>query len=118
MQHVRPEGGKESEMYRKALCLLGSIFLLFAGLLSAFLTWGVPQTAHAASLQNGYFTPYVDVTLQPTFPLTQTAQQSGVKLYTLAFILDSGGCQASWGGTIPINQGFMQSDISNLRAMG
>ncbi|HVU68665.1 MAG TPA: carbohydrate binding domain-containing protein [Ktedonobacteraceae bacterium] len=100
---------------RRMLCL--SVILCLS-LFSLLLWQSHSQPAHAAGLANGYFAPYVDVSLQPTFPLTQTSQQTGVKYFTLAFVLDSGGCQASWAGSTPINQGFMQTDISNLRALG
>ena len=105
-------------MSQKALRFISLPIVLLISLVSAFFVWNTARPARAASLSNGYFAPYVDVSLQPTFQLTQTAQQTGVKYYTLAFVLDSGGCQASWAGSTPINQGFMQSDISSLRAMG
>ena len=105
-------------MSRKTSRFLSIVVILCLTLFSAFLAWNASQPAHAASSSSGYFAPYVDVSLQPTFSLTQTAQQTGVKEYTLAFVLDSGGCQASWAGSTPINQGFMQSDIASLRAMG
>ncbi|WP_322480791.1 chitinase, partial [Thermogemmatispora sp.] len=92
--------------------------LLAAGLLAG---WQLRQNqpAQAAGFPVHYFAPYVDTGLYPTFQLTQTAQQIGVKFYTLAFIINGGGsCQAEWNGTTPVNQGFLQSDISNLRALG
>ncbi|HEX7737943.1 MAG TPA: carbohydrate binding domain-containing protein [Ktedonobacteraceae bacterium] len=105
-------------MKRKTLRVFSLAVIVCIGLFSTFLWWNTSQPAHAAGLANGYFAPYVDVSLQPTFQLTQTSQQTGVKYFTLAFVLDSGGCQASWAGSTPINQGFMQSDISSLRAAG
>jgi len=105
-------------MKRKALRVLSLFTILCVALFSALLWRSAAQPAHAAGLSNGYFAPYVDVSLQPTFQLTQAAQQTGVKYFTLAFVLDSGGCQASWAGSTPISQGFMQSDISSLRAQG
>lgn len=105
-------------MKRKALHILSLSSIVCIALFSVFLWSPAGQSVHAAGLSNGYFAPYVDVSLQPTFQLTQTAQQTGVKYFTLAFVLDSGGCQASWAGSTPINQGFMQADISSLRAQG
>ncbi|WP_376794820.1 carbohydrate binding domain-containing protein [Thermogemmatispora sp.] len=96
--------------------------ILLAVLVAAlFGGWQLYQSrpAQAAGFPARYFAPYVDTGLYPTFPLTQTAQQIGVKFYTLAFIINGGGsCQAEWNGTTPVNQGFLQSDISNLRALG
>ncbi len=103
---------------RRPFRLLCIACLAVMSLVAAAVVWGGAHQAQAANASGGYFAPYVDVTLSPTFPLTQTAQQTGTKLYTLAFVLDGGGCKAEWGGSIPIDQGFMQADISNLRALG
>lgn len=67
---------------------------------------------------NNFFAPYVDMLLWPTFQLTQTAQSVGTKYYSLAFITSGGGCQAAWGGIIPISDNFLIDDIRNLRAIG
>lgn len=64
------------------------------------------------------FAPYVDVTLYPTFQLTNSAP-SVSKFYTLAFIVDGGGCVAEWGAVIPLSTpGFLTGDIASLRALG
>ena len=105
------------QAFWRLFCIVTVLCLVFV---SAALLWGSSRPAHATgSTQSaGFFAPYVDISLTPTFNLTQTAQQTGQKEYTLAFVLDGGGCNAEWAGTIPINQGFMQSDISSLRAAG
>jgi hypothetical protein len=103
-------------LLRYLLCTLSVLCLV---LLSALMFWIQVRPARAAStLPTSYFSPYVDVSLTPTFNMTQTEQETGQKYYTLAFVLDGGGCNAEWAGTTPINQGFMQSDISSLRAAG
>jgi len=100
----------------RLLCTLSVLCLV---LISALLFVAQSRPAHAASTwPTGYFAPYVDVSLTPTFNMTQTEQATGQKYYTLAFVLDGGGCNAEWAGSTPINQGFMQSDISSLRAAG
>jgi hypothetical protein len=64
------------------------------------------------------FAPYVDVTLYPTFQLTNSAS-SVSKYYTLAFIVDGGGCVAEWGGVIALSTpDFLTADIASLRALG
>jgi hypothetical protein len=64
------------------------------------------------------FAPYVDVTLYPTFQLTNSAS-SVSKFYTLAFIVDGGGCVAEWGAVIPLSTpDFLTADIASLRALG
>ena len=61
------------------------------------------------------FVPYVDVTMK--FPLAANASQVG-NHYTLAFIIDSGGCTASWAGSIPLSSNLYVSDIASIRAAG
>jgi chitodextrinase len=63
------------------------------------------------------FAPYIDVTLN-TPALTQLSATTGSRFYTLAFIVDGGGCSAEWGGQIPLAQNYMLSDINSLRAAG
>ncbi|MGH9277679.1 MAG: cellulose binding domain-containing protein, partial [Acidimicrobiales bacterium] len=67
----------------------------------------------------GVFAPYADVTLWPPIDLTDTAAASGVKQFTLAFIVNgSGPCQAAWGGVIPLSERFLVEEVAALRAQG
>jgi chitodextrinase len=63
------------------------------------------------------FVPYVDVTMG--FNLTTSAARTGGR-YTLAFIIDGGGCTAMWGGTppTPLSSNLYVSDVASLRAAG
>ena len=64
------------------------------------------------------FGPYIDIT-RGTPLLQDVARATGQKYFTLAFILgDSTGCDPSWGGTIPLTDSSITSQISALRAMG
>jgi chitinase len=64
---------------------------------------------------NALFAPYVDVTMN--YPLAANASQVG-NHYTLAFIIDSGGCTASWAGTIPLSSNLYVSDVATIRSNG
>jgi chitinase len=44
------------------------------------------------------FAPYIDMSLVTSEQLLTIQQRSGIKVFTLAFIVDNGNCQASWGG--------------------
>jgi chitinase len=44
------------------------------------------------------FAPYIDLSLTSSQQLLAIQQQSGIRVFTLAFIVDNGSCQASWGG--------------------
>ena len=64
------------------------------------------------------FGPYIDIT-RGTPLLQDVAKATGQKYFTLAFVLgDSTGCDPSWGGTIPLTDSSIMSQISALRAMG
>ncbi len=103
----------KQRMFRSAIVALAILALVVAG---AFGVGRFSQAhAAAAALPNGYVAPYVDVTLNPT--VAQDIQSSGVKDYTLAFIVDGGSCQASWAG-LPLNSSSVQSLISTIRGAG
>jgi hypothetical protein len=66
------------------------------------------------------FAPYVDTSLFPPFSLVTTAQQTGVKQFTLAFVVagGSGGCTPEWGGVTAIGDDPVAAQIGALRAIG
>ncbi|HEX2618515.1 MAG TPA: hypothetical protein VHL11_00175, partial [Phototrophicaceae bacterium] len=54
-----------------------------------------------------YYAPYVYMGGYPTYLLAPTAEATGIRYYTLGFILGSSSkCAAAWMGSIPINQPF------------
>nr|WP_245778066.1 cellulose binding domain-containing protein [Lentzea xinjiangensis] len=59
-----------------------------------YLGWGNPQSA------------------------TQVMASTGVKWFTLAFVLSSGGCTPSWDGQRPLTGGVDQQTINAIRAAG
>jgi chitinase len=82
----------------------------------------IPPTSPSATSTTGWpqqlFAPYIDVTLA-TPALTQFASDTGSKYFSLAFIVSgSGGCEAEWGGTIPLSQNYMVPEINALRSQG
>jgi chitinase len=72
----------------------------------------------AAAAPGHVFAPYFGT--WDTTPLTQISKASGVKHFTLAFILGGGtGCQATWNGSTPIRAGdALASQIAGLHAAG
>jgi hypothetical protein len=70
------------------------------------------------------FAPYIDMSLR-LHDLASISAQSGTREFTLAFVVDTGGCRAGWGGTgttLPndtLSDGTtMAQQISNIRAAG
>ncbi|WP_430625597.1 carbohydrate binding domain-containing protein [Streptomyces sp. NBC_01264] len=49
---------------------------------------------------------------------TTVMNATGTKWFTMAFILSSGGCNASWDGQRPLTGGIDQSTIASIRAAG
>jgi carbohydrate binding protein with CBM5/12 domain len=75
--------------------------------------------AAAAAWPAHYSAPYVDISLYPTFNLSQAASAAGSRYFTLGFVLNVGGeCTAGWSNYSALDSGFMQDDIASLRAMG
>ncbi|ONH27517.1 cellulose binding domain-containing protein [Pseudofrankia asymbiotica] len=68
---------------------------------------------------SGRFAPYVDTSLYPPFDLVSAAQATGVRTYTLAFVLaGGGGCTPRWGGVSELNQDGVPGQIGRLRELG
>jgi hypothetical protein len=44
------------------------------------------------------FAPYVDMGLTVDWQLLSIQQQSGIKIFTLGFVVGNGGCTPTWGG--------------------
>ncbi|KAJ3104454.1 hypothetical protein HDU97_009239 [Phlyctochytrium planicorne] len=63
------------------------------------------------------FSPYIDVTAWPTFDMVKYAQDTGVKYFTLGFIVSSNNAP-SWGGYHDLEDGFYQDQVKQLRNMG
>ncbi|KAJ3414328.1 hypothetical protein HDV05_006696 [Chytridiales sp. JEL 0842] len=64
--------------------------------------------------------PYIDVTGWPTFSISSWATETGVKTYTLAFVVADWANRPSWGGYYPIENtnGFYMDEVNKIRAMG
>ena len=64
------------------------------------------------------FAPYVDTSLYPAFDLLASAEATGVKNYTLAFVTDGGGCTPKWGGVTDLGGDAVANQIGALRDAG
>jgi hypothetical protein len=100
----------------------------YAAILTFCLLWplgGASFTAHAATytpLPAHVYAPYYETYLASTPSITSTAQSSGARYFTLAFVqaASKGSCTATWNGSnsLPVTGGSYVSDIASLRAMG
>ena len=71
------------------------------------------------------FAPYVDMGLTVDWQLLTIQQQSGIKVFTLGFVVGNGGCTPTWGGvgatvandTLP-NGTTILSLVQGVRAAG
>jgi hypothetical protein len=79
-----------------------------------------PVTAVAGSGSvPGAAAPYVDLGAYPTPSLTTLAANSGLKQFSLAFIINgSTPCSASWFGAYDATAGWDKADIDAFRAAG
>src|ERR1700730_18620459 len=56
--------------------------------------------------------PYVE-TWGSTSAIANAQAATGLKYYTLAFVLDGGGCNATWNGNVSIADSGWQTAINN-----
>ena len=85
---------------------------------------GTANSAAAATytpLPAHVYAPYYETYLAPNTPsITATAQASGAKYFTLAFLQSTGkhSCALDWNGNSAQPLNYYASDIASLRAMG
>ncbi|WP_020672911.1 glycosyl hydrolase family 18 protein [Amycolatopsis nigrescens] len=99
---------------RKSLAALAAgVAITAAGLLPASATGSAP-----APLAAGKAAPYLYLGWgNPPDPAT-VMNATGIKTFTMAFILSSGGCAPAWDGTRPLAGGADANAISQIRAAG
>ncbi|HEY4901745.1 MAG TPA: chitinase [Terriglobales bacterium] len=100
-------------MSRFRVALIASTIVI--SFLWSFRVFG--QTA-ASAQPSRMFAPYVDMT-KLTSSLSQVQAASGIKTFTLAFIVTANGCVPAWGGTTPITTDTtIASGIAQIRQAG
>ena len=76
---------------------------------------GAPASASGRAFA---FTPYADTSLYPPLNLKTTARATGVRYFSLAFVLSGGGCKASWGGVTAVSdERLILPQLKALRAL-
>ncbi|GAB5492280.1 MAG: hypothetical protein Phog2KO_24950 [Phototrophicaceae bacterium] len=106
-------------MIRKILFL--GLFLLL--LMPVMAQENDEDASEAITWDEQYYAPYVYMGRYPFHQLALTAEETGVRYYSLAFILANHQCEATWLGTVPIVENsyitnFLIPDLEALRAMG
>jgi hypothetical protein len=93
-----------------------------AALVAGAVTAALPQPAHAyTALPAHVYAPYYETYLAPNTPtISATAQASGAKYMTLAFLQSTGksSCSLDWNGLASQPLTYYASDIAALRAAG
>ncbi|MGW2039176.1 glycoside hydrolase family 18 protein [Streptomyces virginiae] len=77
-----------------------------------------PTATAPAPTGGARFAPYVDTSLYPAYDLLDTAAQTGVKEFHLAFITSGGSCAPLWGGVTDLANDTVAAQIGALRAKG
>ncbi|SEG74767.1 chitinase [Actinacidiphila yanglinensis] len=96
--------------------------LLATPTLAAGILFAAGGTAHAAAnpgpgFPAQYAAPYAEVWNSPS-ALTTVRNATGLKYFTLAFVIDGGGCNATFNGDTSITDGSWTSAINTLRGAG
>ncbi len=92
---------------------------------SAAITVTTPSGPPPPPPSGKVFAPYIDMGLTASWQLLTIQQQSGIRVFTLGFVVGNGGCTPTWGGvgatvandTLP-NGTTMLSLIQGVRAAG
>ena len=84
--------------------------------------FGTGETAQAAvnpgpGFPAHFAAPYVE-TWGSTSAMAAAQSATGLKYYTLAFVIAGGGCNATWNGDTSIDDAGWETAINNLRASG
>ncbi|MFE2430844.1 RICIN domain-containing protein [Streptomyces sp. NPDC059373] len=108
---------RKSRPWLRALSAAIAVPAMAAGLL-----FGSSTTASAAAnpgpgFPAQYAAPYVE-TWNSASAMASAQSATGLKYFTLAFILDGGGCNATFNGNVAITDSSWTSAINTLRASG
>src|SRR5712691_7048705 len=96
------------------LTITAAMLWPLAGTVTAAAATYIPLPAHV-------YAPYYETYLAPNTPsITATAQASGAKYFTLAFLQSTGknSCSLDWNGLASQPLNYYAADIASLRAMG
>jgi len=105
--------------FRRPLVLTAAAAL--AAVASGLLTAAPAVAQTYTSLPAHVYAPYYETYLAPNTPsITATAQASGARYFTLAFLQSAGknSCALDWNGNSSQPLSYYASDIASLRAMG
>lgn len=76
----------------------------------------------AVAWDEQYYAPYVYMARYPFHQLAPTAEATGIRYFSLAFILANYQCEATWMGTVPIENSYISNflipDLEALRELG
>ncbi len=116
MNHTARKGTRVKLRYRFGLAAAAAGLVIGGPVAAATpaLAAGTPLPAHV-------YAPYYETYLAPNTPsLTATAQASGAKYFTLAFLQTpkKGSCALDWNGSTSQPLSYYAADIASLRALG
>jgi len=100
--------------YRLAMAAAAAGLVVGGPAMAPAMAAGTPLPAHV-------YAPYYETYLAPNTPsLTATAQTSGAKYFTLAFLQSAGrnSCSLNWNGNSSQPLNYYAADIASLRAAG
>jgi hypothetical protein len=98
-----------------------ALAIVLAAALIVPVAGAVPAASAYAALPAHVYAPYYETYLAPNTPsITATAQASGAKYFSLAFLqaTGKGSCSIGWNSSSSQPLDYYNSDIASLRAMG
>jgi chitinase len=79
---------------------------------------GLLLGGRASTARTTTLSPYVDASLSPGIDMAASARKSGVKDFTLGFIVSGEGCAPEWGGRSGLAHPTLGKRLAALRAAG
>ncbi|AVH60198.1 MULTISPECIES: chitinase [Streptomyces] len=107
-------------MTRSLLKALATAPAVLALATSAVVATGGPANAAAnpgPGFPAQYAAPYIETWKSPS-EMANARNATGLKYYTLAFVIDGGGCNALFNGNTPVTDAGWTSAVNSLRAAG
>jgi chitinase len=108
---------RKSRSWLRALSAAIAVPAMAAGLLLGSSTTASAAANPGPGFPAQYAAPYVE-TWNSASAMASAQSATGLKYFTLAFILDGGGCNATFNGNVSISDSSWTSAINSLRASG
>jgi chitinase len=101
-----------------ALASVAAVLLWGGSLRGGSLQGGSLRGGSSSTAETTTFSPYIDTALATVLDMAATARKTGVKDFTLGFVVSGNGCAPKWGGKSGLTHTTLDQRITALRKAG